>query len=369
MKKRIPTTLLTVIIVLNFTTGFTNTYEDGYQEYGNLRNSLSSKQLYSYEERSEKVLNSSDTHGVLDSIDIEEVKKSINIYPYVHKATSSTISSTIETPNIDTTTIVGKINKDVYDLTNKYMQATKYIPVKDPLWFMAIGMVEYNHAENHPDLLVAFPIKLEDYTETFIENYSYKYVVDNWGLDYATRRTGGAIGPYQLESFYASNVDGVIPEDLGKRTDIWLEYGSNPTPHYGTDISWAKGYEADRWSIADATNLSLDVYDTTLKRVNGKCALTELEDRYAQVTLLTWAHNRGTGILGNKEYARKASIIASHKDDIINLVKQVKPDRFTRSNNLMPLAREIADEAGSDLYPVMSLMSYIILELKVKGEI
>lgn len=272
-----------------------------------------------------------------------------------------------------TSEVCSKLNTETYNIVDRYMSKASYIPVKDPKWFIALGAVEYNNASNDNGLIFAWPVRAEDYKENFMLQYNWKYVRDHFGVAAVTRRSGGAIGPFQQESFFGEGVTPIIPQEFGligtdgkNRTDCWLDVGANPAG--GTSILWKYGTKADRWSIADSANLCLAVYNTTLKRVNGKCALTELDDRYAQVTLLMWGHNRGTGILGKQDYARRAKIIASHVPEIKEYIYRKKPARFTRDSETMSLVNKIKADAGSDAYPVMSLISYMITEARYAGQ-
>lgn len=358
MKKNIILAVIPITLLTSF--------NQSINKYPSLSNSLTVKQKELEEKRKENepLLNSSDTH-LLKFLELDKIVEGIDISPNIQ--IEQTIISEYKELSYSDSSIVNKLNIDLYNLVNRYMSKTQFIPVKDPLWFIAIGNVEYGYQSNPNGLIFSFPVKLEDYNSTFIEDYNWKYVYDNWGLDATTRRTGGAIGPYQLESFFASNVNGVIPEDLGKRQDCWIELGDNPTPKYGSSITWSKGIKADRWSIADSANLTLDVYDTTLKRVNGECALTELTNKYAQVTLLMWGHNRGTGILGNYSYSTRAYKVANYSEEIRQFIKSRNIVRFSRTKEIMELVSRISKDTGADNYPIMCLISYIILEENFKG--
>jgi hypothetical protein len=310
--------------------------------------------------------------SLVDDLDLTPyevlVENSSSIGSETYVASSRNIKYSSANPEV-----CNKLNSDVYNIVDRYMSKTSYIPVKDPKWFIALGAVEYGYAYNDPGLVFSWPVRTEDYTEDFMLKYNWKYVNSTFGTSAVTRRSGGAIGPFQQESFYGQGVTPVIPEEFGligtdgtHRTDCWIDLGANPAG--GTSILWKLGTKADRWSIADSANLCLAVYDTTLRKVNGKCALTNLSDRYAQVTLLMWGHNRGTGILGQENYARRAAIIATYVPEIKEYIDAKKPSRFVRDAETMRLVSKIANAAGSDNYPVMSLISYMITEARYNGE-
>ncbi|MBR1444779.1 MAG: hypothetical protein IJ583_14755 [Firmicutes bacterium] len=265
------------------------------------------------------------------------------------------------------------INNDAISVIDRYMQKTSYIPLKDPLWFFALGAVEYNYYANDPDIICSWPIDVEAYKAdpNYMLGYNWKDIQKRLGNAAVVSRTGGAIGPFQMESFYGKNSSPVIPSEFGligsseQRSDCWVELGA--CTDSGSSIIWQKGTYADRWNIADAANLCLGVYDETLRRVNGKCALTEFNDKYEQAVFLMWAHNRGTGILGDREYKKKVEAICTHIDELKEVIYKLKPNRFTRSENLMAPIKKIANESGSDNYPVMALASYLIVEARYSG--
>lgn len=203
-------------------------------------------------------------------------------------------------------------------------------------------------------------------------SYNWRIVQAMLGDNAVIRRTGGAIGPFQLESFFGKGVEPIVPEEFGiigseeQRQDCWVTLGANPGS--GTSIIWQQGTYADRWSIADCANQTLAVYDETLRKVDGKCALTELDNRYKQVTMLMWAHNRGTGILGNYQYKEKVEKLCdNYLEELKTLIYNTKPERFTRNGIYMNKVNQICREIGCDQYPVMSLISYIIVEARYSG--
>jgi len=267
-----------------------------------------------------------------------------------------------------------KLNNDAAAIINRYMERATYIPVRDPLWFLAIGAVEYNYRENDNDIIFSWPV------DTFVARTNSDYLINyNWrevqrigGNDLVTRRTGGAIGAFQLESFFGANTDPLIIDDFGligsvdgqPRTDCWLDLGASPGS--GTDIIWKQGTYADRWSIADATNQTLAVYNETIRRA-GTTELDRLSDRYGKITLLMWAHNRGTGLLGRESARESVEKILEFKDELELLVWQHQPTRFARQEFFMSRAREIADYAGCDTYPVMALISYMVVTNRYAG--
>ena len=267
-----------------------------------------------------------------------------------------------------------KLNNDAVAIINRYMEKADYIPVKDPLWFLAIGAVEYNYRENDSDIIFSWPVDTHAARENpdYLLNYNWREVQRIGGNGLVTRRTGGAIGPFQLESFFGAGTHPLISDDFGligsidghPRTDCWLELGANPGA--GTDIIWKQGTYADRWSIADATNQTLAVYNETIRRT-GTTELDNLPDRYGKVTLLMWAHNRGTGLLGRESARKSVEKILEHKDELEQLVLQHRPARFARQGYFMDKAREISSYAGCDTYPVMALISYMLVEKRYTG--
>lgn len=267
-----------------------------------------------------------------------------------------------------------KLNDDAVSIINRYMERAPYIPVKDPLWFLAIGAVEYNYRENESDIIFSWPVDTfaARNNPEYLLNYNWREVQRIGDNDLVTRRTGGAIGAFQLESFFGANTEPLIPDDFGiigsvdgqPRTDCWLELGASPGT--GTDIIWKQGTYADRWSIADAANQTLAVYNETIKRA-GLTELDNLPDKYGKVTLLMWAHNRGTGLLGQASARESVEKILDFKDELELLVWQHQPSRFARQEYFMSKAREISSYAGCDTYPVMALISYLVVENRYAG--
>lgn len=274
----------------------------------------------------------------------------------------------------DMAEVCKKINDDAISVIDRYIQKTKYIPLKDPLWFLAIGAVEYNSGEyGNKDIICSWPVNIEDYQNNpkYMLGYNWRNVEKYLGTEAVTRRTGGAIGPFQLENFFGKGVSPVIPEEFGiigssqQRTDCWVDLGSCVAS--GSSIIWQQGTYADRWNIADSANLCFGVYDTTLKKVGGKCALTELESKYEQAVFLMWAHNRGTGILGNNKYKEKVQKICGYIDEIMEIIYKIKPYRFTRRAEFKDIAEKIGAEVNCDVYPIYSLISYLIVEARYTG--
>lgn len=263
-------------------------------------------------------------------------------------------------------------NTDTLALINHYMEKAAYIPVRDPKWVIALGAIEYNYVSQDPGLIFSWPIDLNTYSNDVLLGYNWQYIRDHYGDDAVYRRTGGAIGPLQCESFFGEGVTPIIPEEFGligtngtARTDCWTYYGSNPGS--GTDITWKYGTKADRWSVADATNLTLGVYNETMRRTNYQAEIYNMS-KYEQITLLMWGHNAGTGIINQRSRIDIAKEIATHRDEIYEVISRVKPSRFTRSSQLLPTINKIAGEVGCPDYPVMSLMSYMIVEARYNGE-
>jgi len=267
-----------------------------------------------------------------------------------------------------------KLNNDAAAIINRYMERAHYIPVKDPLWFLAIGAVEYNYRENESDIIFSWPTDTYEARRNpdYLLNYNWREVQRIGGDSLVTRRTGGAIGAFQLESFFGVGTEPLTPEEFGligsidgqPRTDCWIELGSNPGA--GTCIIWKQGTYADRWSIADAANQTLAVYNETIRR-SRHTELDNLQCRYGKITLLMWAHNRGTGLLGKESARQSVEKILERKHELVELVELHRPDRFARQSVFMDKAREISEYAGCDTYPVMALMSYLIMERRYAG--
>lgn len=309
----------------------------------------------------------------IEEIDIQKVIQSVeNENNEIINAQSNPSDYYIFREDMDK--IYQRINIDAVNVIDRYMSKTKFIPVKDPLWFLAIGAVEYGYYNpDNNDIICSWSIDVSDYEkdENYMLAYNWCIVQEMLGDDAVTRRNSGAIGPFQLESFFGKGVEPVIPEEFGiigsteQRQDCWVALGESPGN--GTSIIWQQGTYADRWSIADSANQTLAVYDETLRRVNGNCALTELDDKYEQVTMLMWAHNRGTGILGNYAYKEKVEKICGYLDELKKLVYDTKSSRFTRNSLYMQKLNEICREVGCDQYPVLSLLSYLIVEARYSG--
>lgn len=267
-----------------------------------------------------------------------------------------------------------KANDAVAEIIMHYMDKASYIPIKTPYWLIAIMSIEYNYKENEKDFIFSFPVdaKAIKNNQNYFWNYNWKEVQRLGGNSLVTRRTGGAIGMLQLESFFAENVSPLIVEDFGKigadviRQDCYIELGENVGN--GTSIYWKHGSYADRWSLADAVNITLAVYNETLKRVNGKSELNNLNNDYSKATMLMWAHNRGTGLLGQADKRQCVENIMLHFNTIKNLIYKYQPNRFSRQSYLMPIIEEIAEKSECDTYPVMCLASYIITEARYNGQ-
>ncbi len=267
-----------------------------------------------------------------------------------------------------------KANDEVAEIIMRYMDKASYIPLKNPYWLIAIMAIEFNYRENEKDFIFAFPVDSNAIksNEDYFWNYNWKEVQRIGGNSLVTRRTGGAIGMLQLESFFAENVNPLISGDFGRvgsdslRQDCYIELGDNAGS--GSSIHWKHGNHADRWSLADATNITLAVYNETLRRVNGKSELNNLDNTYAKAILLMWSHNRGTGLLGQADKRQCVENIMLSFDTLKNLIYKNKPSRFSRQAYLMPTIERIAKESGCDEYPVMSLASYIITEARYNGE-
>ena len=82
---------------------------------------------------------------------------------------------------------------------------------------------------------------------------------------------------------------------------------------------------------------------------------------------MMWAHNRGTGLLGRESARESVEKILEFKDELELLVWQHQPARFARQEYFMSRAREIAEYAGCDTYPVMALISYMVVTNRYAG--
>ena len=261
-------------------------------------------------------------------------------------------------------------NDAVARIINHYLSKASHIPLKNPYWLLAIMAVEYNYTSIHKDFLFTFPVD-----EDSIKNDKDYFLKYNWKeaeriTDSATilKRTGGAIGPFQCESFYGSNSNGIIPEELGtigfegpgNRQDCSMELQDS-----GQNFRWVKASKADRWSLCDSLNIIVDIYD---KSILNKGYLIQKDNSYAQAVYMMWAHNRGMSILNKLDYSIKVDKIIEHLNDLKTLIYDKKPNRFSRQSYLMPLINQIANYAESDTYPVMCLASYIIVEARMTGE-
>lgn len=268
--------------------------------------------------------------------------------------------------------VAKQANTDALAIVNHYMEKCDYIPLKDPKWVIALGSIEFQYVPNDKDLIFAWPVDLADYNDKFMLAYNWQYVNNKWGSDVTTARTGGAIGPFQCESFFGEGVPPVIESEFGTigspdatRTDCWTVLGTNPQGI--GNIAWEYGTRADRWSIADSTNIILGVYNLTMKRTNYTAEIYSMS-KYEQATLLMWGHNAGTGIINQRNRIDTSKKIATYRDEIYKVISEVKPARFSRSNDLMATVNKICSEVGCPQYPVMSLMSYMITEARYNGE-
>ena len=263
-------------------------------------------------------------------------------------------------------------NTDALSIINHYMEKCDYIPLKDPKWVLALGSIEYAYYPNRSDIIFSWPIDINTYKSGDMLSYDYNYVKQHWGTEALYHRTGGAIGPFQCESFFGEGVSPVIPEEFGligtdgsTRKDCWIEVGSNPPG--GTDITWKAGTHADRWSIADASNQILGVYNETMRRTNHQAEIYNMS-KYEQAVLLMWGHNYGTGIINQQSRIDTSKEIAKYRDEIYQVISRMKPDRFSRQAELMTVVDRICDEVGCPQYPVMGLVSYMIVEARYNGE-
>lgn len=264
------------------------------------------------------------------------------------------------------------LNNTVASIYDRYIQET-VIPLKDPLWLIAIGSVEYSYTSNDSDLIFSFPANMSKAASNpnYLLSYDWREVEDSFGRASVLRRDGSSIGILQITAGFASNVEPVIPADFGRigagdtpRTDVWVTLGA--CTDSGSSIIWKHGIDGDRWSPADNANITYAVFDRTIK--NSPTCMDAYEGKYEQAIILMWGHNRGTGIIGQQSYIDRTKVLATYVPEMIAYIEQEKPSRFIRTTSMSAKVTEIANKAtNGDKYPVMALMSYLITEARYSG--
>lgn len=267
------------------------------------------------------------------------------------------------------------LNTQMVSIFNRYVQETS-LPIKDPFWLLALCAVELGNFSTSDGLIFTLPVDMHKATQNtqYLLEYNWKDVADSFGLDLVLSRDGSSIGPLQLTGGFANNVNPIIPEEFGvfgatsdanRRTDAWVTLGA--CLDTGTSIIWKSGIDGDRWSPADMANITYGVYNTTLK--NSPTCLDDYNGKYEQAIILMWGHNRGTGIINNDSYKSRTKALASCVLELQEFLAEHKPNRFSRTLTLMPKIQEIADRTtDGDLYPVMGLVSYLIMEARFNGQ-
>lgn len=264
------------------------------------------------------------------------------------------------------------MNLSLASIYMHYLEKTE-IPLKDPLWLIALGSVEYNYSANPYGIIFSFPVDLEmaKKNASYLLVYDWKEVQRQIGNSGVLRRDGSSIGIFQITSGYGANVNLVIPEEFGvlgaengRRSDCWVTLGA--APDSGDEIIWKNGVNGDRWSPADNANIIYAVYDDFLDRNHLSPDLTT---KYEKAILLMWAHNRGVGILNDSYYIQKSKDLALYVDELRTFIESYKPVRFSRSSIMKNKYQAIADNAtNGDEYPVMALLSYLITEARYAGK-
>ncbi len=263
------------------------------------------------------------------------------------------------------------LNQSLASIYNRYLEKTD-IPLKNPLWLIAIGSVEYNYSNNSPGVIFSFPVDVNKASTNpnYLLSYDWKEVQSLGGNSAVLRRDGSSIGIFQITSGYGVSVDPVIPEEFGiigaseQRSDCWLSLGERPDS--GDSIIWKPGVNGDRWSPADNANIIYATYDAFLKKHPLSNKITS---DYEKAILFMWAHNRGVGIIDDEYYIEKAKELARYVPELKSFLETVKPVRFTRNSILRQKYESIANAAtGGDKYPVMALMSYLITEYRYSGK-
>ena len=268
--------------------------------------------------------------------------------------------------------VAAALNITLASIYYRYLERT-IIPVQNPLWLIALGSVEYNYPGNDQGLIFSFPVDMEAAAAdpNYLLRYCWREVKRIGGDEAVLRRDGSSIGMLQITSGFGLNVDPVIPEEFGifgsvegRRTDVWVTLGDGTES--GDSIIWHPGVNGDRWSPADNANIIYAVYDAALRR---RPLSPYLMTKYEQVIILMWAHNRGMSILHNQSFIERSIALSAYVPRMREFATLHRPSRFTRSNIMMAEVRSIANSAtGGDIFPVASLMSYIITEARFAGK-
>lgn len=277
------------------------------------------------------------------------------------------------TYNVDESTAVGVINAAQYAMAEHYQNASPYIPVDTPLWLLAVINVEMSGLWDEKGLYLNIPIDLGKASEEYMWAYDWHDAEDLLG-NKVYHRSGGAIGPMQIESFYGKGISPIIPSEFGTvgltdgsfRSDVWLEYGINPGGK--GNIQWELGLVADRWSLADSLNITVGHTNTALARLPNDAAFYSLNEPYEMETLMMWSHNRGTQLLSSDKYIEMTRKIVDKIDVLDAAVVLYKDERYDRQRHYDKAIQEVCEYSGADSYPVMSLVSYLILEHRYSGE-
>lgn len=83
------------------------------------------------------------------------------------------------------------LNLTLASIYDKYVQETN-IPLKDPLWLIAIGSVEYNYSTNDSGLIFSFPVNITKASSdpNYLLAYDWREVQDSFGTSAVLRRDG-----------------------------------------------------------------------------------------------------------------------------------------------------------------------------------
>lgn len=263
---------------------------------------------------------------------------------------------------------VNALNTAIVDLSKRYVSLIEGEPsANDPLWPLAISNVEYTYANNHipDDLIVGWPVDLDEFTDN--PNYLYDITwrnVQELGTNFVLKRSGGAIGVFQLERGFGGWASPIIPEEFGgeSRKDCWLTLGE--VPDDGASIAWKLGLQADRWNYSDALNIIAGVVNQDIETQKTILKFnTFSDDKYGRVTLLMWGHNVGGGAYRDEHRASEVSRIINYIDELRELILLEKPMRF----NGQTYFKDFISSRGLSYYPTAALASYLILEYRTQG--
>lgn len=269
-------------------------------------------------------------------------------------------------------TLEQQLNSTMLSIFDKYVSASA-IPTKDPLWLMALCAVEYGSHATNDNLIFTLPVNMDKASQdpNYLLTYDWTEVRDSFGLSSVLARDGSSIGPLQLTAGFANNVSAVIPEDFGvigsvsgTRSDAWVTLGD--CKDSGTSIIWKPGVNGDRWSPSDMANITYGVYDYTIKA--SPTCMDAYIGKYEQAIILMWGHNRGTGIINRDSYRERTKALATCVEEMREFLYELQPTRFSRTTAMMAKVKDIANRTtDGDQYPVMGLMSYLIMEARYNG--